>query len=238
MSDSYREGTERETMKEETLVFAYYVVIVLASTATEACLVGEVFDPNLKKCISCEICREFPYSPFCDECNVVDVSTSNRLPPDCFVNPSRSADAHDYAESIKASNCLVQHNGWVSLWSRPTVLKSTCKIDVKYFPFDKQQCRLKFGSWTYNGEQINLNQHAVKPDLTNLVPNEQWDLLYAITTRHSMRYECCPDTYHDVTFLVGLERKPLYYIYNLIMPCVLLSALSLLGFFMPYDVVL
>nr|ALR88678.1 acetylcholine receptor neuronal subunit alpha 9/10-like 103 [Saccoglossus kowalevskii] len=147
-----------------------------------------------------------------------------------------NADAHDYAESIKASNCLVQHNGWVSLWSRPTVLKSTCKIDVKYFPFDKQQCRLKFGSWTYNGEQINLNQHAVKPDLTNLVPNEQWDLLYAITTRHSMRYECCPDTYHDVTFLVGLERKPLYYIYNLIMPCVLLSALSLLGFFMPYDV--
>ncbi|XP_077998372.1 neuronal acetylcholine receptor subunit alpha-10-like [Glandiceps talaboti] len=147
-----------------------------------------------------------------------------------------NADAHDYADSVRASNCLVQSVGFVSLWSRPTVLKSTCKIDIKYFPFDKQQCRLKFGSWTYTGELINLNKHADEPDLSNLVENEQWDLVYAKTTRHSKKYVCCPDNYHDVTFLVGLQRKPLYYIYNLIMPCVLLSALSLLGFFMPYDV--
>ncbi|XP_070561881.1 neuronal acetylcholine receptor subunit alpha-10-like isoform X3 [Ptychodera flava] len=169
-----------------------------------------------------------------DGIKVIRVPASELWIPDITLYDN--ADAHDYSDSVRASNCLVEYDGKVSLWSRPTVLKSTCKIDIKYFPFDKQQCRLKFGSWTYTGEQINLNRHKNEPDLTNLVENEQWDLLYAHTTRHSIPYACCPDTYHDVTFLVGLERKPLYYIYNLIMPCVLLSALSLLGFFMPYDV--
>lgn len=99
-----------------------------------------------------------------------------------------------------------------------------------------QQCSMKFGSWTYNSFQMNLNKRTEDPDLSTYVANEQWDLIYAVTRRHNPRYDCCPERYPDVTFYFGLKRKPLYYIYNLIMPCVLLSSLSLLGFFMPYDV--
>lgn len=99
-----------------------------------------------------------------------------------------------------------------------------------------QECTMKFGSWTYNSLQMNLSKHDPEPDLSELIPNEQWDLKYAETRRHSVSYICCPEEYLDVTFYFGLKRKPLYYIYNLLMPCMLLSALSLLGFFMPYDV--
>lgn len=99
-----------------------------------------------------------------------------------------------------------------------------------------QECTMKFGSWTYTSFQMNLSKFANDPDLSELVPNEQWDLKYATTRRHSQKYTCCPEEYLDVTFYFGLKRKPLYYIYNLLMPCMLLSALSLLGFFMPYDV--
>ena len=35
-----------------------------------------------------------------------------------------------------------------------TSFKSTCKIDITWFPFDDQQCDLKFGSWTYSGWQV------------------------------------------------------------------------------------
>ena len=34
------------------------------------------------------------------------------------------------------------------------LFKSTCKIDITWFPFDDQQCDLKFGSWTYSGWQV------------------------------------------------------------------------------------
>ena len=34
------------------------------------------------------------------------------------------------------------------------LFQSTCKIDITWFPFDDQQCDLKFGSWTYSGWQV------------------------------------------------------------------------------------
>jgi len=40
------------------------------------------------------------------------------------------------------------------LWIPPAIYKSSCTIDVTYFPFDQQECRMKFGSWTFNGDQV------------------------------------------------------------------------------------
>lgn len=36
----------------------------------------------------------------------------------------------------------------------PGIFKSTCKIDITWFPFDDQRCEMKFGSWTYDGFQV------------------------------------------------------------------------------------
>ena len=38
----------------------------------------------------------------------------------------------------------------------PYRMTSTCKIDTTWFPFDDQDCDLKFGSWVYNGLNLNL----------------------------------------------------------------------------------
>ncbi|XP_063965568.1 neuronal acetylcholine receptor subunit alpha-10-like [Lytechinus pictus] len=147
-----------------------------------------------------------------------------------------NADSNDYVAHSRQSNALVNHGGTVDLWSKPALVKSTCKIGVKFFPFDEQMCSMKFGSWTYNSFQMSLDKHKPEPDLSTFVNNEQWDLKFAVSRRHNVKYKCCPERYHDVTFYIGMRRKPLYYIYNLIMPCILLSSLSMLGFFMPYDV--
>ena len=41
----------------------------------------------------------------------------------------------------------------------PGIFKSTCKIDITWFPFDDQDCDMKFGSWTYDGFKVNLVAH-------------------------------------------------------------------------------
>ena len=39
-------------------------------------------------------------------------------------------------------------------WKPPAIYKSSCKINVEWFPFDEQSCDMKFGSWTYDGFQV------------------------------------------------------------------------------------
>lgn len=36
------------------------------------------------------------------------------------------------------------------------LLKSTCKIDVTWFPFDEQKCVLTFGSWSFSSKELRL----------------------------------------------------------------------------------
>lgn len=40
------------------------------------------------------------------------------------------------------------------IWVPPAIYKFSCEMNVLYFPFDEQNCLLKFGSWTYNGLQV------------------------------------------------------------------------------------
>ena len=39
-------------------------------------------------------------------------------------------------------------------WKPPAIYHSSCEMDVEYFPFDEQTCVMKFGSWTYDGFQV------------------------------------------------------------------------------------
>jgi Neurotransmitter-gated ion-channel ligand binding domain len=46
----------------------------------------------------------------------------------------------------------------------PGIFKSTCKIDITWFPFDDQDCEMKFGSWTYDGGKVKIGMFkAVLP---------------------------------------------------------------------------
>ncbi|KAG8296246.1 acetylcholine-gated cation-selective channel activity protein [Homalodisca vitripennis] len=50
------------------------------------------------------------------------------------------------------TKAVLHHTGKV-LWTPPAIFKSSCEIDVRYFPFDQQTCFMKFGSWSYDGDQ-------------------------------------------------------------------------------------
>lgn len=52
------------------------------------------------------------------------------------------------------TNVVVRNNG-SCLYVPPGIFKSTCKIDITWFPFDDQRCEMKFGSWTYDGFQVS-----------------------------------------------------------------------------------
>ncbi|XP_045482650.1 neuronal acetylcholine receptor subunit alpha-7 isoform X3 [Harmonia axyridis] len=133
------------------------------------------------------------------------------------------------------TNIVVKHNG-NCLYVPPGIFKSTCKIDITWFPFDDQHCDMKFGSWTHDGNQLDLVLNSEDGgDLSDFITNGEWYLIGMPGKKNTIVYQCCPEPYVDVTFTIQIRRRTLYYFFNLIVPCVLISSMALLGFTLPPD---
>jgi hypothetical protein len=63
-------------------------------------------------------------------------------------------------EVTLATKATIYHQGLVE-WKPPAIYKSSCEIDVEYFPFDEQTCVLKFGSWTYDGFKVREKRGVI-----------------------------------------------------------------------------
>lgn len=56
---------------------------------------------------------------------------------------------------VTATRINIRNDGQV-LDVLPMLIKSTCKIDVTWFPFDDQKCSLIFGSWSLSSKELRL----------------------------------------------------------------------------------
>ena len=74
-----------------------------------------------------------------------------------LVTISHFSSADGNFEVTLATKATLWYNGLVE-WKPPAIYKSSCEIDVEYFPFDEQTCVMKFGSWTYDGFQVGAIQ--------------------------------------------------------------------------------
>ncbi|XP_065170474.1 acetylcholine receptor subunit beta-like 2 isoform X2 [Atheta coriaria] len=130
------------------------------------------------------------------------------------------------------------------VWKPPSIYKSSCEINVQYFPFDEQSCLMRFGSWTYNGLQVDLkhwdqasgsNIVKIGIDLSEFYLSVEWDLLAVPATRNEEFRECCEEPFTDITFKITMRRKTLFYTVNLIIPCVGITFLTVLVFYLPSE---
>ena len=129
---------------------------------------------------------------------------------------------------------IVSSDGTVT-WLSPNLLKSSCKINVRYFPWDTQTCKLKFGSWTYDGFKLDLDFYGGTPgaDLNSFTRNGEWRLLSADAKKNVVYYACCKEPFLDLTFEIKMERRTLFYINNLVVPCIVLALLTATAFLFP-----
>lgn len=147
-----------------------------------------------------------------------------------FSSPtSRSADGV-YEVSVYC-NAVVSNTGDI-FWLPPAIYKSACAIEVQNFPFDQQNCTLKFRSWTYDHTEVDFiltSDFASRDDFT---PSGEWDIVSLPARKNEDPNDV---TYLDITYDFVIQRKPLFYTINLIIPCVLITSLAILVFYLPSD---
>ncbi|XP_066491103.1 neuronal acetylcholine receptor subunit beta-4 isoform X2 [Tiliqua scincoides] len=129
------------------------------------------------------------------------------------------------------TNVIVKNNGSI-WWLPPAIYKSACKIEVKHFPFDQQNCTLKFRSWTYDHTEIDMILKMGSASMDDFTPSGEWDIV-ALPGRRTVNP--LDPNYVDVTYDFIIKRKPLFYTINLIIPCVLITSLAILMFYLPSD---
>ncbi|XP_075953454.1 acetylcholine receptor subunit gamma [Anarhichas minor] len=138
-------------------------------------------------------------------------------------------------------NALVSPNGCV-YWLPPAIYRSACAITVNYFPFDWQNCTMVFRSQTYSANEIKLvlkeeENHTlewVDIDPQAFTENGEWAIKHRPAKKViNTRYTKDELEHQEVVFFLIIQRKPLFYVINIIAPCVLFSSLGLLVYFLP-----
>lgn len=131
---------------------------------------------------------------------------------------------------------IVFRNGEVFYSPRARV-RSRCEMDMTKFPYDEQHCSIKFGSFTYDGNKLNLTTYPGNNtfDLTDYTVDKEWHLASAQATIVTKRYECCSEHYQHIQFNLNLQRKPVYYTHVFVLPVVVIAVLVPFQFLLPPD---
>lgn len=83
--------------------------------------------------------------------------------------------------------------------------------------------------------QVDISLTMDSGDLSDFVENVEWECHGMPAVRKVRMYGCCSDPYTEVTFTLLLKRRSSFYIFNLLLPCFLISFLAPLGFYLPAD---
>ena len=106
----------------------------------------------------------------------------------------------------------LNYNGDI-LWIRPTRYSFACKLNLKNFPFDSQECTMIFGSWKYNSNFLDLrpfNNHKIFKNIS-IDPNfshNEWNIVDSYAIHEDIEYLCCPgELWPNTFYTIVLERN-------------------------------
>ncbi|KAL3877219.1 hypothetical protein ACJMK2_034956 [Sinanodonta woodiana] len=122
-------------------------------------------------------------------------------------------------------------------WEPPFLLKTHCKMDATYFPFDSQKCSIVISSWGMTETEVPLNLLESNIKLTYYEENAEWSL---DKNKCSAEKRVVSETNYGITvqrsrlyFSIVLQRRSSFYGLHIFLPTIILSFLSVLSFAIP-----
>ncbi|CAG5135078.1 unnamed protein product, partial [Candidula unifasciata] len=132
------------------------------------------------------------------------------------------------------SNVVLSASGDV-YFVPPAIYTSSCNIDVKYFPFDQQNCEMKFGSWTFAGKTLTYDFYKDQRNiiLGDYMKNGAWDVLNGPGSISNVKDSMTGEVSSELTRLQNYQQDVVPRKTGLIIPCFLHAIVCLCVFFVP-----
>ncbi|XP_073511541.1 5-hydroxytryptamine receptor 3A-like [Phyllobates terribilis] len=142
----------------------------------------------------------------------------------------------DAVESADVAFVYLDYTGRIYN-NKPMLIKSSCKVNLYYFPFDHQNCCLTFTSWIHTIQDMDLSfwRHAndTKSFTSLYKKNGEWDILEVIPSYSVLTEYEDGHNFGMVEFYIIIRREPMFYAVNLILPGTLLMIMDIAGFYLP-----
>ncbi|OXA54509.1 Neuronal acetylcholine receptor subunit alpha-9 [Folsomia candida] len=120
--------------------------------------------------------------------------------------PKHLGNGHDSLDPFFKTLSVVNYNGTVSS-ILPGETTTTCKMDLKKYPFEKLECEIKLLSWTYDGSLLDLIINGEEGDISSFRRHPEWEVHGFHARKTTLSYACCPEPYVDVAFTLMIQRR-------------------------------
>lgn len=175
------------------------------------------------------------------------VSPNEMWAPDIVLhnNADDNVAQAGYTEKFKTW-IVIYHNG-ISDWISPVSFKSTCSLDVTYFPYDQHRCDMIFGSLTSDKTLLDIETDEVHLETRKGRESDEDGQfeeiersascsIQRIEVRRKEHYrKGFPHPFTAVHLSFIIRRKPLHFVVFSMVHCMLIEALIFVSFFIPVE---
>lgn len=167
---------------------------------------------------------------------VVMLSASDLWTPDIMI--LNSADSDGYLSISDQSLASVNYRGQVFLSLPVLAVQTRCRLYLRKFPFDEQTCTINLTSWGQGANRVFLtkaNNTIVDTSLYSEHPIWTLNKANIVEIRYEGDRLPFESTYNTlVTVELDLKRKPLFFMMNGIVACLILNFVTLLSYALPF----
>ena len=157
--------------------------------------------------------------------SVLITSVSFWKPPLLLTNSIK--DTSEIGDATSKIRCNVQ--SWVCEWKPWIVLRGGCTPDVRFYPFDRQDCSYKVAAWGHTASELTIQPSRSDWDMQFFEDNPEW-VIESTTSQSFIKKNVS-----FIEFKIKLKRIPTYYVISLIAPVVLLTLVNVCVFILPAE---
>ncbi|CAG0897629.1 unnamed protein product [Darwinula stevensoni] len=153
--------------------------------------------------------------------------------PDIILYNSAS---EEYSEGLLSTSLVLDHTGEVMLEIAAN-FRSSCNVEAKSFPFDRQTCTMLFMSWTQESDKIQMKLVGdFDRELQSYMESSEFQLESYTAVQKPHVDPCCVHPFSAVEYSITISRKATFFlVINYILPVVVIDVIALLSFLVPCE---